>query len=108
MARITWEQTGSVLAQEIIAGKHDEDLQWIQQACAARLKTRLRKGTKVRVKGASDASLNDKEATILKVNTKTVTIGVGTRVVQHAGEAWEYTEYDGGEWNVSPNLLEVI
>ncbi len=89
--RRTWEEVGGV-ANEIIKGEHDADIQYIQQACVQRFKRMFRKGMRVRLVGTGNVELDFKEGVIEKVNTKTVSVAIpGT-----AG------------YNVSPNLLELV
>ena len=87
----TWDEVGGV-ANQIIKGEHDSDLQYIQQACAQRFKRMFRKGQRVKLVGTKSVELDGKIGVIQKVNTKTVTI----------------TILNVGEYNVSPNLLEIV
>lgn len=93
----------SPLAAEILDGKHDADLDYIRQACAHRLKMRFRKGTAVRLTGTRNAHLEGKEGVILKVNARSISVGVGKAETDQWG-----TTYDGGEYNVPPAMLEAL
>lgn len=87
-------------ARAIMAGELDADLDYIMQACSARTKGMWRKGMTVRLTGTKNPTLDGKEGVILKVNTKTITIGVGVATTDQWG-----TSYDGGEYNVPPSML---
>ena len=91
MARKSWNDVGGV-ALEIVNGEHDKDLQWIYQACGARLKRMFRKGQQVRLVDTGSVELDFKIGTIMKVNTKSVSVSIP----------------DVGDYNVSPNLLELV
>lgn len=91
MARKTWEEVGGV-ALAIVNGEHDKDLQYIHQACGARLKRMFRKGQKVRLVDTGNVELDFKVGVIEKVNTKSVSVRIP----------------DVGGYNVSPNLLELV
>ena len=86
-----------------MAGELDADLDFIQQACAARTKGMWRPRMAVRLRGTKNVSLDGKEGVILKVNTKTITVGVGVATTDQWG-----TSYDGGEFNVPPSMLEAV
>jgi hypothetical protein len=100
MARKLLKDTCTIAA-EILDGQHDDDLDYIAQACKARLKARFRKGQRVVLRGTRNVELDGKEATILKVNAKTISVGVGEPKVEFG-----YTFYSDGEFNVPPALLE--
>jgi hypothetical protein len=104
MARKTWrewsEEVGPVTVQEIVDGLHDKNLDILVQAAKARLKFKFRKGQRVRLTGTKSIDLEGKEAVITKVNQKTISVGIG--------EKDEWGLYSGGEYNVSPGLLEEI
>ena len=87
----TWDEVGGV-AQAIINGEHDADLSYIQQACRQRIKRMFRRGQRVKLVGTKSVELDGKIGTIQKVNTKTISITIP----------------DVGEYNVSPNLLELV
>ena len=91
MARKSWTDVGGVPLQ-IINGEHDKDLQYIHQACGARLKRMFRKNQQVRLVGTGRVELDFKVGIIEKVNTKSVSVRIP----------------DVGSYNVSPNLLELV
>lgn len=107
MARKTWpqwsEEIGPVTVQGIVDGQHDDGLDIIVQAAQARLKFRFRKGTRIRLTGTRNVNLEGKEGVITKVNQKTISVGLGAPTTDVYG-----TTYADGEYNVSPNLLEVV
>lgn len=92
-------------AHAIIAGELDTDLDFIVQAAQARKKMMFRKGSLATVSGGS---LDGKTVTVLKVNQKTVIVGVGTTKIVGAGTPWEYKEWSEGEWVISPRMLTSI
>lgn len=96
------------IAGEIIDGEHDDDLDYILQAVKARQKTRFRKGSRVRIVGSKDIRTEGKEGVVLKVNQKSISVGLGEKVVHGEGTGFSYDEFTDGEWNFSPSLLEVI
>jgi hypothetical protein len=87
----TLQEVGGVTAA-ILAGEHDAELQYIHQACGARLKRMFRKGQRVRLVGTRNVELDLKVGTIEKVNTKTISVEIP----------------EVGIYNVSPNLLELV
>jgi uncharacterized protein YkvS len=91
------------LAAEILDGKHDEILDYIVQAAAARRKMMFRKGMRIRLVGTRNVELEGKEGVVIKVNQKSVTVGLGTADRTPYG-----TVYADGEYNVGPALLEAI
>jgi hypothetical protein len=93
----------SEVAQAIWDGKHDADLNIIQHACQQRLKMMFRRGTKMRLTGTKSVELEGKTATIIKVNPKRITIGVGEPETDQFGTTWS-----GGEFNVPPSMLEPL
>ncbi len=97
----------SPLAMEIWEGKHDGDIELIQLACAARLKGMFRKGAKVRLVGTRNPELDGKIGTVLKVNPKRVSVGVGTLQREGSGD-FSYEVWSDGEFNVPPAMLQVI
>jgi hypothetical protein len=98
----SWNDAGEV-ALAIMRGDHDDMLRHIQQACTTRLKGLWRKGMKVKLVGTRSVDLEGKEAVILKVNQKSITVGFGTATTDQWG-----TTYEGGEYNVSPSLLQRV
>lgn len=96
------------IAAEIIDGEHDDDLDYILQAVKSRQKTRFRKGSRVRIVGSKDIRTEGKEGVVLKVNQKSVSVGLGEKIVHGDGTEFSFHDYADGEWNFSPSLLEVI
>jgi hypothetical protein len=88
-------------AAAILNGEMDADLDYIAQAIKARVKTQFRRGQKVTLTGTKNPSLEGKAATIIKVNVKTVTVGVGEPM-----EDWGMTIYSEGEFNVPTRMLK--
>lgn len=95
----SWAQAGEI-ALAIMRGEHDDELQHIQNACKTRLKVSYRKGQRFKLTGTKSVDLEGKVATIIKVNQKSITVGVGTPTTDQWGTTWS-----DGEYNVSPNLL---
>lgn len=93
----SWFKAGG-LALEIMQGKHDDQLDAISQACKSRLKDRFRRGAKVRLQGTRNVDLDGQEATIVKVNAKTVTVGLGDK------DEFGYER----EYNVPPHMLVAV
>lgn len=85
------------LAAEILDGAHDGDLDYIVQAVAARQKARFRKGARVRLAGTRNPAYEGREGVILRVNQKTVAVGLGEK------SEWGYET----ELNVPTQMLEV-
>lgn len=96
MATKTWRDASPVAA-EIIEGKHDDELNYIQQACSARLKRQFRKGARIEVISGQKMGIT---GIVLKVNPKRISVGLGEKVVEHAGETWQYDKWSEGEWNI--------
>lgn len=97
------KQKYSDFVQEIIDGKHDDELEAIQSVAAWRFKNLWRKGMPVRLKGTKSPVLEGKTGVIVRVNQKTATVGVGKATTDQWG-----TTYDGGEYNVPPRMLEKV
>ena len=95
----SWVKVGGI-PLEIMEGKHDDVLESIQNACRVRLKDRFRKGQKCRLTGTKSVELDGKIVTILKVNAKSISVGVG--------EANQWGGYDAGSYNVPPRMLEAV
>lgn len=91
------------LAAQIMAGDHDEHLGYIAEACKARLKNTFRKGMKVTLTGTKNVALDGKTATIVKVNQKSISVGVGDPVIEHG-----FTYYPEGEYNCPPSMLKAV
>jgi hypothetical protein len=93
----------SEIVQQIIDGQHDEELDMIQQAAKYRLKNLWRKRQTIRLEGTKNPDLEGKIGVIVKVNQKSITVGLGEATTDQWG-----TTYAGGEWNVSPSLLRKV
>ncbi len=91
------------VVQAIIRGDYDEHLDWIQQAAKHRVKNLWRPRMRIRVEGTKNPDLEGKEGVILKVNQKTISVGLGEATTDQWG-----TTYESGEWNMSPNLLRKV
>jgi len=98
----SWVKVGGV-PLEIMEGKHDDVLESIQNACKTRLKVRFRKGQKCRLIGTHNVELDGKTVTIIKVNAKSISVGVGDPTNEY-GE----TYYPEGSYNVPPRMLEAM
>lgn len=98
----SWANAGEV-ALAIMRGEHDEHLQHIQNACKTRLKMSYRKGQRFVLKGTRSVDLEGKECVIIKVNAKSITVGVGEHTRDQFGDM-----YSDGTYNVSPSLLTPI
>lgn len=97
----SWAKSEVALA--IMRGDHDADLETIRQAAVKRVKSMWRKGMQVRLVGTKSVDLDGATATIIKVNQKSITVGVGPATTDQWG-----TEYEGGEYNVPPAMLARI
>lgn len=87
-ARTPLKET-SPIAAAILAGEHDAEIGYIQQACSARLKRQFRKGLHVEV---TEGSVMGARGTVIKVNPKRISVDLGA----------------DGQWNVPPSMLRVI
>lgn len=87
-------------AARIMAGDLDGDLDWILQAVAARKKNLFRKGARVRLEGTKNPSYEGREGVIVKVNAKTITVGIGDFDRQ-----WGVYE---SELNAPPSMVKVL
>lgn len=96
------------LAAEILEGAHDADLGNIIAAAQARKKARFRRGTRVLITGTGDPKTEGKEGVIQKVNPKTISVGVGEVTYADWDTTKRFPEYEGGEWNMTENYLEVV
>ena len=100
----TWRDV-SPTAANIIEGKHDEELSYIADACSARLKRMFRKGARIEVISGQKIGVT---GIVTKVNPKRISVALGEKEIQHAGEAWQYETWSEGEWNIPPSHLRVI
>lgn len=98
----SWVKLGGI-PLAIMEGKHDDVLDAIQDACKKRTKSLFRKGQKCKLVGTKDITLDGKTVTIIKVNQKSISIGVGTPTTEY-GE----TYYPDGSYNVPPRMLEPL
>lgn len=86
------------IAAEILDGQHDANLDYIGQAIKARRHSQFRKGSTVRLHGTHNPSYEGRTGIVLKVNTKTVTVGVGEK------DQFGYET----ELNVPPHMLVAV
>ena len=100
----TWKDV-SLVAADIIEGKHDAELNYISDACSARLKRMFRKGARIEVISGQKIGTT---RIVTKVNPKRISVALGKKEIQHAGEAWQYETWSEGEWNIPPSHLRVI
>lgn len=91
MARIKWAEVGGI-AEQIIKGEHDADLEYIQIACKARLNRMFFKGQRIKLKETKSVELEGAVGRIDRVNQKSISI----------------TLDDGQMYNVPPRMLEVV
>jgi len=96
------------LAKAIFDGEHDDELAGILAAAQARQKNRFRKGTRVRVVGTKNPRTDGKVGVVLKVNPKTIQVGVGNVSFAEWDTEKQFPDYEGGEWNMSSSFLEVV
>lgn len=106
MARRTFAEIGGVPAA-IFAGEHDDVLDLIDQAIKARKRSMFRPGMTVRFNELAK-KIAGQTGTILKVNPKTINVGVGEVKYEDWDARKEYGVWSGGEWNVSASLLEIV
>jgi hypothetical protein len=99
-------------ARAICAGELDADLDYIIQAATQQkkrlLKTSFRKGTKIRVTVGKLAGL---EGVVIKINPKTMTVGLGAMTTESYGEGVHkvsFNDYEDGEWNVSHGMVVAV
>lgn len=88
MTTTSWKDA-SPIAAAIMNGEHDDEIDYISQACTARLKGLFRKGNKVEV---TSGRLLGKTGVILKMNQKRASVEV----------------YGEGVWNIPPHMMRVI
>jgi hypothetical protein len=80
------------LAAAIEDGEHDADLDYIHQAVQQRRKRLFRYGSRVRLVGTRSIELDGQEGTVLKVNSRKVSVRLD----------------DGREYNVPTGMLETV
>ena len=95
----SWLKSGD-LALAIMRGDHDEHLGSVANAVSARNKARFRKGAKFVLRGTKNVAIDGKVATVIKVNPKRVSVGVGEPTTEYGT-----TYYPEGEYNVPPHML---
>jgi hypothetical protein len=95
----SWAKSEVALA--IMRGDHDADLETIRQAAVKRVKAMWRKGMRVKLTGTRNPDLDGQDAVIIKVNQKSIAVGVGTPTTDQWG-----TTYSVGEYNVPPAMLQ--
>jgi hypothetical protein len=81
----SWVKHGG-LPLEIMEGKHDDDLEMIQQACMKRVKSRFRPRQQVRLVDTGRVEFEGLTGRIVKPNQKTVSVDVdghGVLTVPH-------------------------
>jgi hypothetical protein len=66
------------------------------------LNRQFRKGAKVRLVGTGNAELEGKVGVVIRVNQKSVAVGVGEYDPQWGGS------YSEGSYNVPPRMLEAV
>lgn len=77
------------IADAIMRGEHDAEINYIQNACTARLKRMFRKGAQVEV---IEGRVMGATGTIIKVNTKRISVDLGP----------------DGQWNIPPGMLRLV
>jgi len=91
----------SAVANAIRKGDHDAELEQIDMAVKSRKQQLFRPGAKVRLVGLSRAShLEGKVGTVVKVNAKRITVGVGDKT--------DWGSYTEGELLVPVGMLELV
>ena len=98
----SWANAGD-LALAIMRGDHDDELTSIGNAVSARNKTRFRKGAQFVLRGTKNAEIDGKQCTVIKVNPKRISVGIGTPVTEYG-----MTYYPDGEFNVPPTMLAPV
>lgn len=99
----SWFKAGSEIAIAIMQGQHDSELETIANACKVRLKQMFRKGQKVKLVGTKNAEIDGKIGRIVKVNQKSITVGIGEPKVEFGEQYWPE-----GSYNVPPRMLEAV
>ena len=107
MARKLLKDTCEIAA-EILDGKHDENLSYIIQAAQGRTKRLFRKGQRVTITQSRDAEMVGKVGVVLKVNPKTISVGVGDTMHDEWDKAKAYPVFEFGEWNFPATCLAPV
>ena len=92
--------TSNPIADAILRGDYDDQLNFIQHACSLRLKRMFRKGAMVEI---TSGKLEGLTGVVLKVNPKRVAVGLGDHSTEHGADY-----YSAGSWNVPPSMLRVL
>jgi hypothetical protein len=92
----------SAVANAIRRGDHDAELAQIEYAIASRKKNLFRPGVKVRLVNLRPASpdMEGKVGTVVKVNAKRITVGLGERT--------DWGGWTEGEPLVPIEMLEIV
>lgn len=96
MALTKWKE----LPQEILDGKHDDELDQIDSAVKWRKKQMFRPGSQYKLVGTKNTNLEGKIATVLRVNAKRIAVGVGEQTEEYGYKSWS-----DGEYNVPAGML---
>lgn len=99
----SWLKSGSEIAMAIMRGEYDDQLTSIGNAVSGRNKTRFRKGARFVLRGTKNPEIDGKECTVIKVNPKRISVGIGAPVTEYGS-----TYYPEGEFNVPPSMLHII
>jgi hypothetical protein len=91
------------IAREILDGKHDENLDQIDQAVKYRKKSMFRAGAKFKLVGTKNPELDGQIATVIRVNTKRIAVGVGEQTEEYGFKTWSV-----GEYNVPAHMLVAV
>lgn len=86
------------LARAILDAEHDADLDFIQQAVQTRRKWMFKPGARVRLTNTRNTELEGQTATVIRVNPKRVTVGLGEQ------RTYGYEH----EFNVPTSMLQLV
>ena len=105
MSRITKESLSAIsdVHRAILEGGWDGEIESLQHALALRKKIMFRPGTKVRLHGTSNVTIDGKEGVVIRVHSTRISVGLGEATTDRWG-----TTYADGQYNVPPRMLEVI
>lgn len=81
--------TEEAITDAIMRGEHDAEINYIQNACTARLRRMFRKGAQVEV---IEGRVMGATGTIIKVNQKRISVDLGP----------------DGRWNIPPGMLRLV
>ena len=93
------------IGKQIIEGEFDEVLDVIEQSVHYRKKLMFRVGAKVRLVGTRNVEIDGKIGTVLKVNSKRISVGLGNPDPNFGTRNPYYPE---GIYNVPVGMLEVV